>query len=74
MQQFGKYIIIIGFFLIAGGLIIYFAGDKFNWFGNLPGDIKVKKQNFSFYAPITSMILLSILISFIFWLIGKFMK
>ena len=74
MQQLGKYIIIIGFIVIAGGLIIYFAGDKFNWFGNLPGDIKVKKQNFSFYAPITSMILLSILISFIFWLIGKFMK
>ncbi|MFO7827607.1 MAG: DUF2905 domain-containing protein [Bacteroidales bacterium] len=71
MQQFGKVIIIIGIFLIIAGVIIYFFSDKLQWFGNLPGDIKIKKEHFSFYAPITSMILISLIISFIIWIIGK---
>ena len=71
MQQLGKIIVIIGVFLIIAGVIIYFFSDKLQWFGNLPGDIKIKKEHFSFYAPITSMILISLIISFIIWVIGK---
>jgi len=71
MQQFGKYIIFAGIILVILGAIIWFFGDKLGWFGNLPGDIKIKKDNFSFYAPITSMILFSIVLSFIIWLISK---
>jgi len=72
MQQVGKYIIFIGIGIIIIGAVIYFAGNKLNWFGNLPGDIKIKRENFSFYAPITSMLLISTLLSFLFWLISKF--
>jgi hypothetical protein len=71
MQQIGKYIIITGVAIVIIGLIIYFAGNKLQWFGNLPGDIKVKRENFSLYAPITSMILISAILSFILWLISK---
>ncbi len=71
MQQIGKIIIVIGIFLIILGFIFYVFSDKLQWFGNLPGDIKIKKEHFTFYAPITSMILISIVISFIIWIIGK---
>jgi hypothetical protein len=71
MQQIGKIIIVIGVFLIILGIIFYVFYDKLQWFGNLPGDIKIKREHFTFYAPITSMILLSIIISFVLWLISK---
>ncbi|MDK2979029.1 MAG: hypothetical protein PWP52_1743 [Bacteroidales bacterium] len=71
MQQIGKIIIVIGIFLIILGIIFYVFSDNLQWFGNLPGDIKIKKEHFTFYAPITSMILISIIISFILWLISK---
>ena len=71
MGQFGKILIIIGIVLIIAGLIIYFAGDKLSWLGHLPGDIRIEKGNTRFYFPITTMILVSILISVIMWLIRK---
>jgi H+/Cl- antiporter ClcA len=71
MSQFGKILIIIGIVLIISGLIIYFAGDKLSWLGHLPGDIRIEKGNTRFYFPITTMILLSILISVIMWIIRK---
>ena len=74
MQNIAKTIIIIGIILIIVGLILWFFNSKFTWFGNLPWDIKVKKENFSFYFPITTMILISIIVSIIIWLIKKFVS
>ena len=71
MQQTAKYLIVIGIILVLIGVLIYFFGDKLHWFGNLPGDIKIKKEHFSFYAPITTMFLLSALITLILWVIHK---
>lgn len=71
MQQIGKYVIIAGIFLVVVGVILYFAGNKLGWLGNLPGDIKIKRENFTFYAPITTMILISIFLSILFWIISK---
>lgn len=71
IQQIGKYILIVGAILLVIGLILYFFGNKFSWFGNLPGDIRIKREHFVFYAPITSMILLSLFLSFMFWLFSK---
>lgn len=67
----GKYIIIAGFFIVLLGIIIYFFHDKLNWIGKLPGDIRIEKEKFRFYFPITTMILLSILTTLIIWLIRK---
>jgi hypothetical protein len=63
--------------LIAAGIIIVVIGFLWPWisklpFGKLPGDIVVDKPNFKFFFPITSMILISVVISFIIWLIKKF--
>ena len=72
--QTGKYIILIGAIVIITGLIIYFFHDKLNWIGRLPGDIRIEKENFRFYFPITTMILVSIVLSFIIYLIKKFLQ
>ncbi len=68
----GKILVIIGIVIVVIGAVIWLAGDKLSWFGNLPGDIRVEKENFRFYFPITSMILLSLVISFLWWLIRRF--
>ena len=63
--------IIAGIFLVVVGIILYFAGNKFGWLGNLPGDIRIRRENFTFYAPVTTMILISIFLSVLFWVISK---
>jgi hypothetical protein len=64
---------IIGAGVIIIGLLVYFLHDKLQWFGRLPGDIRVERENFRFYFPITTMILISLLISGIIALIKKFL-
>lgn len=73
MLNIGKYLIIIGaIILIAGILISYFP--RLNFFGRLPGDIVVKKENFSLYIPIVTSIVLSVLLTFLFWIISYFTR
>jgi hypothetical protein len=71
-SETGKWIIGIGAIVILIGIIIYFFHDKLNWIGRLPGDIRIEKENFRFYFPIVTMILFSLLGTFIIWLIRKF--
>ena len=59
----GKWIIIIGVFIILAGVIIYFFHDKLHWIGRLPGDIRIEKENFRFYFPLATMIVLSLLVT-----------
>jgi len=70
----GKWIIIIGIFVVLAGVIIYFFHDKLGWIGRLPGDIRVEKDNFRFYFPITTMIIFSLLLTLIIQLIKKFLN
>jgi len=65
-SEIGKWLILIGFLIVIAGVIFLIFGDRLNWLGNLPGDIRVERENISFYFPVTTMILLSILISLIF--------
>jgi magnesium-transporting ATPase (P-type) len=62
-NSLGKYLIIIGVFIILAGIIIYFFHDKLQWIGKLPGDIRVEKENFRFYFPFTTMLLASLIVS-----------
>jgi len=70
MNDLGKSIIAVGIVLIVVGLFLTVAG-KIPGFGKLPGDIFIKKENFSFYFPLTTCILVSILISVIMCFLGK---
>jgi hypothetical protein len=69
-QQFGKLMIYAGIFLLVIGVLIFF-GDKIPFLGKLPGDIYIKKKNLTFYFPIATSILLSLLISLIIYLFRK---
>lgn len=66
----GKILIYIGIaILLLGGLLL--ASAKLPWIGGLPGDIYIKRENFSFYFPLGTCILLSVILSLLFFLIGK---
>ena len=71
-QTTGKYLIITGIVLMVLGIVIYFLSDKLHWLGRLPGDIRIEKENFKFYFPITTMIILSALLNLIIMLVRKF--
>jgi hypothetical protein len=71
-SETGKYIIFLGILIVIIGAIIYFFHDKLHWIGHLPGDIRVEKENFRFYLPITTMILFSLLLSIIIRIIRRF--
>lgn len=70
MSNIQKYLILIGAIVILIGLFFPYL-SKIPLF-RLPGDIVIEKPNFKFYFPIVSMILISILLSVIFWIIKKF--
>jgi len=67
MQEIGKTLIIFGIILIGLGLILTFV-NKIPFLGRLPGDIYIQKKNFTFYFPLATSVLLSIILSLIFWL------
>ena len=73
MPNTGKLIIYGGVFIVLIGLIVYFFGDKLSWLGRLPGDIRIERENFSFYFPITTMILISIASSLLLRLLRRFL-
>ncbi len=72
MQPIGKTIVLLGVVLVLVGLVLWLAGDKLGWFGHLPGDMRLERKNVRFYAPFMSMLLLSILVSLVFWLFRRF--
>jgi hypothetical protein len=65
-QQIGKLLIFAGIFIVVLG-ILFFFGDKIPFLGKLPGDIYIKKKNFTFYFPIVTSLLLSLIISLIIY-------
>ncbi|MDQ7054243.1 MAG: DUF2905 domain-containing protein [candidate division KSB1 bacterium] len=71
MQQFAKILISLGLFLVLIGVVLYVA-RSFPFLGRLPGDIRIEKPNFVFYFPITTSILISLILSLIFYLISRF--
>jgi len=73
-ESLGKLLIFVGLSLTAFGLllILFSRTDTFSWFGNLPFDFKVERENFKFYFPLGTSILLSIALSLLFYLFRIF--
>jgi hypothetical protein len=65
---------LLGFVLIAAGILVLVVGRLRLPFGRLPGDIAYRGKNFSFYFPVATSLLLSILVSLIFYLISRFRR
>ena len=61
----GKLLLIVGLLLALLGLLLSYAPGLLSWFGHLPGDIRIERENGSFYFPITSMIVISIVLTVI---------
>ena len=70
MIDIAKVLILTGFVLIVGGLLVLALG-KIPGLGRLPGDIFIKRENFTFYFPLATCILISIAISFLLFLFGR---
>ena len=70
MPGMGKSLIIIGLVIVAVGVILSLVG-KVPWIGKLPGDIYIKRENFTFYFPLATSIIISIFLSLILWLLRK---
>ncbi len=69
----------LGTWLIVGGILLVVAGILANsgwlsWFGRLPGDIRIERDNVRFYFPLVSMVIVSVVLSLIFYFIGRFWK
>jgi len=69
-SQFGKIFLIIGI-VIAGIGLLMMIGGKIPWIGKLPGDFFFKGERFTFYFPLTTSILASVVLTLILWLIGR---
>jgi len=70
MPAIGKFFVIIGIILVVIGLAFMF-GDRIPYIGRLPGDIFIKKERFSFYFPITTSIIISIILTILFSIFRK---
>ncbi len=66
----GKLLILFGIFIILIGALLILS-DKWPWIGRLPGDIVIKKDRFTFYFPLATCILLSLLLTLIFWILRR---
>jgi len=66
----GKILLIVGLLITGVGLVLMFAG-KIPWIGRLPGDFFYKGKNFTFYFPLATSLLISIVLTLILWFIGR---
>ncbi|MGO9527037.1 MAG: DUF2905 domain-containing protein [Verrucomicrobiia bacterium] len=70
MNDIAKILVLVGLVLVAlGGLL--WLGGKLPWFGRLPGDIRIDREHFKLYFPLTTCLLISILLTVLFRLLGK---
>jgi uncharacterized membrane protein required for colicin V production len=69
-EQVGKLLILLGIVLAAMGALLLVSG-KLPWFGKLPGDIVIERKHVTFYFPLATCIVLSIVLTLTFWFLGK---
>ncbi len=70
MPGLGKLLVTAGIILVLAGIVVSVAG-RIPWLGRLPGDILIRRENFTFYFPLTSSLLVSALISLILYLLRR---
>ncbi|MGO8928099.1 MAG: DUF2905 domain-containing protein [Limisphaerales bacterium] len=70
MHELGKMLFILGVVIALVGLLFWTGFGK-DWLGRLPGDIRYSRGNFTFYFPLVTCILLSLLLTFLLWLFRK---
>jgi hypothetical protein len=66
----GKALIVAGLLIASVGLLILLSG-KFGWIGRLPGDITIRRENFTFHFPLATCLLVSAILTLLLWLFRK---
>ncbi len=67
----GRILIIAGLLIVVIGVVLQFAPWLLNWFGRLPGDINIESGNTRVFIPVTSMIVVSIVLSLLIYLLRR---
>jgi membrane protein implicated in regulation of membrane protease activity len=70
LNELGKFLFVAGLIIAVVGLCLWFGFGR-GWLGRLPGDIHVEKGNFSFYFPIVTCLLLSVVLTMLLWWFRK---
>ena len=70
VPELGRTLIVIGLVMALVGVALVVAG-RVPWIGRLPGDISIQRGNWTFYAPLGTSVLLSIVLTLVLWLIGR---
>ena len=74
MNRFGEMLVAVGVALVVLGAIFFALGHlsgKVSWLGRLPGDIYIKRGNWSLYVPLATCLLLSVILTLVFSLFGR---
>lgn len=69
-MSLSKWLILLGLLLAGAGLLITLGG-KIPFLGRLPGDLRIERENFTFYFPLTTSLLVSLLLSLLWWLFRR---
>ena len=69
-RQIGVFVVIAGVLLIGLGCLIYFGAMR--WFGKLPGDVRYQSDHVQVYAPLVSMLIISLVLSLLFYFLKRF--
>ena len=70
MNDLGRMLLVMGLVVALVGVVLMLAG-RVPWLGRLPGDIYVQRGNWSFYFPLMTSIVVSVLLTLLFWLFGR---
>lgn len=68
----GRLLLVLGLASVVLGLVWLYAPGLLSWFGRLPGDIRIEREGFRFYFPLTSMLVVSLVLSLLFSLLRWF--
>lgn len=69
-MEIGRWLIVLGLTLVLVGAVLYFFPQLFAWFGHLPGDIRIERDGVYVFVPLTSMLVVSVLLSLFLNLLG----
>jgi hypothetical protein len=70
MNDLARLLIVLGVVVAAVGVVLLLVG-RVPWIGRLPGDLHVERGNWTFYFPLGTSIVLSLLLTLVLWLIGR---
>jgi hypothetical protein len=70
MNDVGRALVVMGLVVAVVGVVLMVAG-RVPWLGRLPGDLYIQRGNWSFYFPLATSIVVSVLLTVVIWLIGR---